>query len=96
MFLLVFNDGGFNELDTFLLSDHFDHTPKEVLAKNFNAPESTFDRVPKEKLYIFQAQEPRPLAEEQQQAARAPAATTKSFSFAPPPCSRPKRRPAAM
>jgi oxalate decarboxylase len=46
-FLLVFNDGDFNEFETFLLTDWFKHTPKEVLAKNFNAPASTFDNVPK-------------------------------------------------
>ena len=81
MFLLVFNDGGFNEFDTFLLTDHFVHTPKEVLAKNFNVPESTFDRVPTEKLYIFQAQEPRPLAEEQQQATQGTGGDHEKFLF---------------
>ena len=67
-FLLVFNDGAFNEFDTFLLSEWFAHTPKEVLAKNFNVPASTFDKVPTERLYIFQSEPPRPLAEEQKQA----------------------------
>jgi oxalate decarboxylase len=81
MFLLVFNDGNFNEFDTFLLSDYFDHTPKEVLAKNFNVPQSTFDKVPKEKLYIFQAQEPRPLAEEQAQAAQGTGGENEKFLF---------------
>ena len=69
-FLLVFNQGDFDEFCTFLLSDWFKHTPKEVLAKNFNVPASTFDNIPKEKLYIFQSDLPRPLAEEQQQAGR--------------------------
>lgn len=81
MFLLVFNDGNFNEFDTFLLSDHFVHTPKEVLARNFNVPESTFNNVPTEKLYIFQAQEPRPLAEEQQQAADGIGGDNEKFVF---------------
>jgi oxalate decarboxylase len=45
-FLLVFNDGNFNEFDTFLLTDWITHTPPEVLAKNFGVPESTFDKVP--------------------------------------------------
>lgn len=81
MFLLVFNDGNFNEFDTFLLSDHFVHTPREVLAKNFNVPESTFDHVPKEKLYIFKAEEPRPLAEEQQQAAEGMGGDNEKFLF---------------
>src|SRR5580658_599336 len=68
-FLLVFNDGDFNEFETFLLTDWFKHTPREVLAKNFNTAPSTFDSIPKERLYIFQSDPPRSLAEEQQQAA---------------------------
>ena len=55
MFLLVFNDGGFNEFETFLLTDWFKHTPKDVLAKNFNVPASTFDNIPKRELFIFAA-----------------------------------------
>jgi oxalate decarboxylase len=34
-FLLVFDDGNFSENETFLISDWFAHTPREVLAKNF-------------------------------------------------------------
>ena len=33
-FLLVFDNGDFDEDDTFLLSDWFEHTPNEVLSKN--------------------------------------------------------------
>jgi oxalate decarboxylase len=83
MFLLVFNQGNFNEFDTFLLSDWFEHTPKEVLAKNFNVPESTFDHVPRQKLYIFQSDLPRPLAEEQQQAAQGTGEIDEKFVFRP-------------
>ena len=36
-FLLVFDDGNFNEFETFLLTDWIAHTPPEVLAKNFDA-----------------------------------------------------------
>ena len=46
-FLLVFDDGAFDEFHTFLITDWLAHTPKEVLAKNFNVSESTFDAVPK-------------------------------------------------
>jgi len=42
-FLLVFDDGNFSEEETFLLTDWLAHTPREVLAKNFGAPESAFD-----------------------------------------------------
>ena len=34
-FLLVFDDGGFSENSTFLITDWFAHTPRDVLAKNF-------------------------------------------------------------
>jgi oxalate decarboxylase len=82
-FLLVFNQGDFDEFSTFLLSDWFKHTPKEVLAKNFAVPESTFDNIPKDKLYIFQAEEPRPLAEEQKQGAMGTGAIDEKYLFRP-------------
>jgi oxalate decarboxylase len=61
-FLLAFDDGNFSENATFLISDWFAHTPKEVLAKNFGVSESDFDTIPDQELYIFQAQVPGPLA----------------------------------
>src|ERR1700731_2989847 len=61
-FLLVFDDGDFDEDNTFLLSDFIKHTPPEVLAKNFGGPASMFARVPDpSKLYIFPAPLPGPL-----------------------------------
>jgi oxalate decarboxylase len=45
-FLLVFDDGGFDEDSTFLLSDWFRHIPKSVLAKNFGVPAASFDHLP--------------------------------------------------
>ena len=60
-FLLVFNDGNFNEDATFLVTDFLAHIPKEVLAKNFGVPESAFANIPKEELYIFESQVPGPL-----------------------------------
>jgi oxalate decarboxylase len=57
-FLLVFDDGNFDENSTFLLSDWLTCTPKEVLAKNFNVPESAFDKIPTSDLYIFQGKVP--------------------------------------
>src|SRR5215813_8658959 len=53
-FLLVFDDGNFNEFETFLLTDWLAHTPKEVLAKNFDVPAETFAKVPKKELFIFE------------------------------------------
>jgi oxalate decarboxylase len=80
-FLLVFNDGSFNEFETFLLTDWFKHTPKDVLAKNFAVPESTFDNVPKRELFIFAADLPRPLAEEQKAAAEGTSAIDGDYVF---------------
>ncbi|HEX4679354.1 MAG TPA: oxalate decarboxylase family bicupin [Gaiellaceae bacterium] len=53
-FLLVFDDGAFSEYTTFEICDWFDHTPVEVLAKNFGWPASTFANLPPEsERYIF-------------------------------------------
>jgi oxalate decarboxylase len=55
-FLLVFDDGTFDEDNTFLISDWFKHTPADVLGKNFGVPASAFAHVPDpEELYIFPA-----------------------------------------
>jgi oxalate decarboxylase len=62
-FLLVFDDGDFDEDNTFLLSDWFKHTPADVLAKNFGVPVSAFANVPDpSELYIFPAPVPGTLA----------------------------------
>ncbi|HLN08349.1 MAG TPA: oxalate decarboxylase family bicupin [Xanthobacteraceae bacterium] len=62
-FLLVFDDGDFDEDNTFLLSDWIKHTPPEVLAKNFGVPASAFATVPDpSELYIFPAPVPGPLS----------------------------------
>jgi oxalate decarboxylase len=80
-FLLVFNDGNFNEFETFLLTDWFTHTPKEVLAKNFGVPKSTFDNVPKKELFIFATDLPRSLDEEQKAAAEGTGSIDNQFLF---------------
>jgi len=62
-FLLVFDDGSFDEDNTFLLSDWFKHTPPEVLGKNFAAPASLFGKIPDpSQRYIFPAPVPGPLS----------------------------------
>ena len=63
-FLLVFDEGGFSEDSTFLITDWLAHTPKSILAKNFGWPESAFAELPKKELYIFQGQTPGPLGED--------------------------------
>jgi oxalate decarboxylase len=61
-FLLVFDDGAFDEDDTFLLTDWFKHVPAEVLGKNFGAPASLFGHTPDpSERYIFKAPVPGPL-----------------------------------
>ncbi|EKM56995.1 uncharacterized protein PHACADRAFT_142076 [Phanerochaete carnosa HHB-10118-sp] len=59
-FLLVFDNGSFDEDGTFLITDWLAHTPKEVIAKNFQAPISVFNELPDEELYIFPAASPGP------------------------------------
>jgi oxalate decarboxylase len=65
-FLLVFDDGDFDEDNTFLLGDWFKHVPNDVLAKNFGVPDSLFGHTPDpSELYIFPAPIPGPLASDQ-------------------------------
>ncbi|RKQ86814.1 oxalate decarboxylase [Solirubrobacter pauli] len=55
-FLLVFDDGAFSENETFLITDWFAHTPRDVLAQNFGVPETAFDAIPldyEHSRYIF-------------------------------------------
>jgi oxalate decarboxylase len=62
-FLLVFDDGDFDEDNTFLLSDWFKHTPNEVLGKHFGVPASLFGHTPDpSERYIFPASVPGPLS----------------------------------
>ncbi|KAH9930043.1 oxalate decarboxylase [Fomitopsis serialis] len=57
-FLLVFDNGDFSDDSTFLLTDLMAHIPKEVVAKNFQLPQSAFDHIPGEQLYIFPSNPP--------------------------------------
>jgi oxalate decarboxylase len=58
-FLLVFDDGEFDEDSTFLISDWFKHVPNDVLAKNFGVPAAQFGHTPDPSaLYIFKAPVP--------------------------------------
>jgi oxalate decarboxylase len=82
-FLLVFDDGNFDEFQTFLITDWLHHTPKEVLSKNFSLPESTFDKVPKRELFIFQTGMPGELKAEQSEATDGTGTVPKRFDFKP-------------
>ncbi|HEY7078021.1 MAG TPA: cupin domain-containing protein [Solirubrobacteraceae bacterium] len=56
-FLLVFDDGGFSENATFLLTDWLAHTPPEVIAANLGLDAG---ELPSEERYIFEAPVPGP------------------------------------
>jgi oxalate decarboxylase len=45
-FLLVFDDGDFDEENTFLITDWFKHIPNDVLGKNFGVSASFFGHTP--------------------------------------------------
>jgi oxalate decarboxylase len=82
-FLLVFDDGNFNEFETFLLTDWIAHTPAEVLKKNFDAAENPFANSPKKELFIFARPLPGPLADEQHAAEAGTGKVPHSFDFKP-------------
>jgi oxalate decarboxylase len=61
-FLLVFDDGYFDEDDTFLITDWFKRIPQEVLGKNFGVSGDTFAHLPDPgQRYIFKSEVPGPL-----------------------------------
>jgi oxalate decarboxylase len=80
-FLLVFDDGMFSENETFLLTDWFDHTPTEVLAKNLGVSESALSGIPKDpdhERYMFAGQVPPPIADD---VVRSPAGEAMSMTW---------------
>jgi oxalate decarboxylase len=61
-FLLVFDDGSFDEDDTFLITDWFKRIPQEVLGKNFGVSGDNFAHLPDPiQRYIFKSEAPGPL-----------------------------------
>ncbi|HET6550564.1 MAG TPA: cupin domain-containing protein [Solirubrobacter sp.] len=62
-FLLVFDDGGFSENATFLISDWLAHTPRDVVARNLGVDEAALDALPEDERYIFPSHVPGPLAD---------------------------------
>jgi oxalate decarboxylase len=72
-FLLVFDNGSFSENETFLITDWFKHTPRDVLAKNLGLREAAFADLPvdvEHERYIFPAPIPGPIESD---AVRSPA-----------------------
>jgi len=64
-FVIVFDEGRQSEYNTLLVTDWIAHTPPAILAENFGVPEDTFKSIPLNDLWIFQGQEPGPLAQDQ-------------------------------
>jgi oxalate decarboxylase len=80
-FMLVFDDGDFSESDTVLLSDSIGHMPPEVLSKNFGMEKEAFQNLPKQELFIFQADVPGGLEIDQKEAAGTLGRSSKNFAF---------------
>jgi oxalate decarboxylase len=80
-FMLVFDEGDFSETDTLLLSDAMSHLPPEVLAKNFGVSEQALTKLPGQELFIFQADVPGPLEDDQKAAAGAVGESPRNFAF---------------
>ena len=80
-FMLVFDDGNFSESETVLLSDAMAHLPPEVLAKNFAVNQEAFKNVPKQELFIFQADVPGSVEADQNAAAGTRGRSPLNFAF---------------
>lgn len=83
-FLLVFDDGNFSEDDTTLFSSWLRHTPPEVLAKNWQVPQSAVEKattLPAGGKWIFQADVPPPLEQDQKAAANNVPVSPHDFAF---------------
>jgi oxalate decarboxylase len=80
-FLLVFDDGGFSEYETVLLTDWMAHTPREVLAASFGVSEQAMQKMVRQEKFIFQAAVPGPLAEVQKISAGGLGQSSQDFAF---------------
>jgi oxalate decarboxylase len=75
-FVLAFDNGRATEFNTLMLTDWIAHTPPDVLAASFGVPAEAFKNIPLENLWIFQGEDPGPLAAAQR-AVQSPAGTPK-------------------
>ncbi len=76
-FVLIFDNGYFSEFGTFSITDWVGHTPKPLLAKNFNLPASTFDKFPDKEVYFARGAVPPQAAAAPLQGVRLPPDTHK-------------------
>ena len=80
-FLLVFDDGNFSEYETVLLTDWMAHTPHDVLAANFGVSAQAMEKMVRREKFIFQAQVPGPLSDDQKASAGTRGLSSQDFSF---------------
>jgi len=80
-FMLVFDDGNFSESETVLLSDAMAHLAPEVLSKNFGVGENAFANLPRQELFIFQADVPGSLEADQKVAAGTRGRSPQNLAF---------------
>jgi oxalate decarboxylase len=80
-FMLVFDDGNFSEYETVLLTDWMAHTPRDVVARNFQVSEDAIAKLPTKEKFIFQTDVPGPLAEDRRVAAGALGPSSTDFAF---------------
>jgi oxalate decarboxylase len=57
-FILIFDNGYQSEFATFSITDWIGHTPRPLLAKNFNLPAATFDGFPTREVYFARGERP--------------------------------------
>jgi oxalate decarboxylase len=80
-FLLVFNQGGFSEDGTMLLSETVAHIPPEVLAKNTCLDKSVFAQTPGAPLYIFPGSLPHSLEQDKAEIGGEKVASKYQYTF---------------
>jgi oxalate decarboxylase len=80
-FMLIFNQGDFSEDATSLISHLVAHTPPSVVAKNFGLPQSALKNLPTEDLYIFPADLPPSLAQDQAAVGGSAVASPYQYTF---------------
>jgi len=80
-FLLVFDEGGFSEYQTFLISDWVAHTPAEILEKNFHLGETAIHKLPEDEEYIFPGTVPGSLEDDKRAVGGKAVESKISYSF---------------
>ncbi len=80
-FMLVFDDGDFSEYETVLLTDWMAHTPRDIVARNFQVSEDAVAKMPTKEKFIFQTDVPGPLADDRRVAAGALGPSATEFAF---------------